>query len=107
MALICLSVIGKKYRQEGRLKSAIQRGLFAVAAVAVLFGAGAANAQQYPSQDIHFICGFAPGSGADIIVRFYAEKVRVLSGRNIIVENRVGAIGNIATEYVARSKPDG
>ena len=89
------------------MKSAIHRGLSAIAIAAALFGAGAAKAQQYPSQDIHFICGFAPGSGADIIVRFYAEKVRVLSGRNIIVENRVGAIGNIATEYVARSKPDG
>ena len=67
------------------MKSAIHRGLSAIAIAAALFGAGAAKAQQYPSQDIHFICGFAPGSGADIIVRFYAEKVRVLSGRNIIV----------------------
>ncbi len=66
-----------------------------------------ALAQQYPSQDIHFICGFAAGSGADIIVRFFSEKIRVLSGRQVIVENKVGAIGNIATEYVARSKPDG
>jgi tripartite-type tricarboxylate transporter receptor subunit TctC len=78
----------------------------AVLPAAGLFPAPAL-AQQYPAQDIHFICGFAPGSGADIIVRFYAEKVRVLSGRSIIVENKVGAIGNIATEYVARSKPDG
>ena len=89
------------------MKSAVHQGLRALAFAAALLGAGAAKAQQYPSQDIHFICGFAAGSGADIIVRFYAEKIRVLSGRNIIVENRVGAIGNIATEYVARSKPDG
>jgi len=66
-----------------------------------------AVAQAYPSQDIHFICGFAPGSGADVIVRFFAEKVRVLAGRPVIVENKVGALGNIATEYVARAKPDG
>jgi tripartite-type tricarboxylate transporter receptor subunit TctC len=69
--------------------------------------ASPALAQAYPSQDIHFICGFAPGSGADVLVRFFAEKVRVLSGRNVIVENKVGALGNIATEYVARAKPDG
>jgi len=68
---------------------------------------GGAMAQAYPSQDIHFICGFAAGSGADVIVRFFAEKVRTLSGRSVIVENKVGALGNIATEYVARSKPDG
>lgn len=66
-----------------------------------------ALAQAYPSQDVHFICGFAAGSGADIIVRFFSEKLRHQFGRSIIVENRPGAIGNIATEYVARSKPDG
>ncbi len=65
------------------------------------------SAQQYPAQDIHFICAFPPGSGADVLVRFFAEKVRPLTGKNIIVENRAGAGGNIALEYVARSKPDG
>ena len=64
-------------------------------------------AQTYPSQDVHFICGFAAGSGADIIVRFFAEKMRPLMGHSIIVENKPGAIGNIATEYTARAKPDG
>ncbi|HSR78588.1 MAG TPA: tripartite tricarboxylate transporter substrate binding protein [Xanthobacteraceae bacterium] len=64
-------------------------------------------AQTYPTQDVHFICAFAAGSGADIIVRYFSEKMRPLMGRSIIVENRVGAIGNLATEYVARSKPDG
>ena len=32
-----------------------------------------APAQTYPSQDLHFICGFPPGSGADVLVRYYAE----------------------------------
>jgi tripartite-type tricarboxylate transporter receptor subunit TctC len=66
-----------------------------------------ATAQQYPAQDIHLICGFAAGSGADVIVRFIGEKMKTLSGRAVIVENKPGAGGNIATEYVARSKPDG
>jgi len=66
-----------------------------------------ALAQNYPSQDVHFICAFPAGSGADVIVRWYAEKVRPIMGHNIIVENKVGAIGNLATEYTARSKPDG
>jgi tripartite-type tricarboxylate transporter receptor subunit TctC len=61
----------------------------------------------YPSQDVHFICAFPAGSGADIIVRWYGEKLRPIFGRAILVENRVGAIGNLATEYTARSKPDG
>jgi tripartite-type tricarboxylate transporter receptor subunit TctC len=66
-----------------------------------------AFAQDYPSQDIHLICGFPPGSGADIFVRYFGEKLRPVAGRNVIVENKVGAASNIATEYVARSKPDG
>src|SRR3569833_2205117 len=66
-----------------------------------------ATAQDYPSQDIHFIVGFAAGSGPDVIARFVAEKMRARLNRTIIVENKVGAGGNIASEYVARAKPDG
>jgi tripartite-type tricarboxylate transporter receptor subunit TctC len=66
-----------------------------------------AQAQAYPSQDIRFICAFPPGSGADVLVRFFAEKLRPIVNRTVIVENKSGAGGNIATEYVARSKPDG
>ena len=80
-------------------------GAVALAALAIAPQAKAADV--LPPGDIHFICGYAAGSGADIIVRFMSEKLRAIVGRNIIVENKPGAIGNIATEYVARSKPDG
>jgi tripartite-type tricarboxylate transporter receptor subunit TctC len=79
----------------------------AVAAVLAFSPPAAKAADALPPGDIHFICGYAAGSGADIIVRFVAEKLRPIVGRSIIVENKAGAIGNIATEYVARSKPDG
>jgi tripartite-type tricarboxylate transporter receptor subunit TctC len=78
---------------------------FAVAAVAG--GVREVRAQDYPSQDIRLICGFPAGSGADIFVRYFAEKLRPLAGRTVIVENKVGAASNIATEFVAKSKPDG
>ncbi|MDF2117671.1 tripartite tricarboxylate transporter substrate binding protein [Roseiarcaceae bacterium H3SJ34-1] len=68
---------------------------------------GIGHSQEYPSQDIHFIVGFAPGSGPDVITRWVAEKMRPSIGRTIVIENKVGAGGNIATEYVARAKPDG
>ena len=61
----------------------------------------------WPSHEIHSICGFPPGSGADVFVRFYNKKLEDMIGKTIITENKVGAFGNIATEYVARSKPDG
>jgi tripartite-type tricarboxylate transporter receptor subunit TctC len=79
----------------------------ALALAAVLGGAGEARAQEYPSQDIRLICGFPPGSGADVFVRYFAEKLRPIAGRTVIVENKPGAASNIATEYVAKSKPDG
>jgi tripartite-type tricarboxylate transporter receptor subunit TctC len=69
--------------------------------------ASPAPAQTYPSQDIHFICGFAPGSGADVLVRYYAEQIRPLAGRAVIVENKPGAQGQIAMETLVRAKPDG
>jgi tripartite-type tricarboxylate transporter receptor subunit TctC len=78
----------------------------AVVIAAVSF-AVPAFAQQYPSQDIHFVTGFPPGSGADVITRFFAEKMRILTGRAVVVENKVGAAGGIAIEYTAKAKPDG
>lgn len=65
------------------------------------------SSQEYPTQQIRFITGFPPGSGADVVTRFTAEKIREVAGANIIVENRVGAAGGLAMETVARAKPDG
>src|ERR1700761_781791 len=75
--------------------------------LALLLAAAPAAAQTYPSADIHLICGYPAGSGADIIVRYYAEKLRPLTGRTVLVDNKTGAMGNIATEYAARARPDG
>jgi tripartite-type tricarboxylate transporter receptor subunit TctC len=78
------------------------------AAALAPFGAGlSARAQSYPSEDIRLICAFPAGSGADVLVRFFAEKLKPLANRTVIVENKVGAAGWIAIEHVARSKPDG
>src|ERR1041384_1178803 len=74
---------------------------------ALLLCPAATRAQPYPSQDIHLISAFPAGSGADVLVRYFAEKLRPLTGRTVLVENKAGAGGNIATEYTARSKPDG
>ena len=79
----------------------------ALTAASAIGFARQALAQQYPAQDLHFVTGGAAGSGADLIVRYFADKIRPMAGRNIIVENRLGAGGNLAIEYVARAKPDG
>jgi tripartite-type tricarboxylate transporter receptor subunit TctC len=75
--------------------------------LATIAAPDATRANDYPSQDIRFICGFPAGSGADVLVRYFGEKVRAAAGRTVIVENKTGAAGNIAAEYTARAKPDG
>jgi tripartite-type tricarboxylate transporter receptor subunit TctC len=65
------------------------------------------HAQSYPTQDVHVIVGFAPGSGPDITARFLSDKLQQKFGKPFLVENKPGAVGNIATEYVARARPDG
>src|SRR5262245_1447957 len=79
----------------------------AAAPLLALQGPGLAQDAPYPSKVISSVCMFAPGTGADIFVRFYARKLQELANQTVIVENKVGMAGNIATEYVARSKPDG
>jgi tripartite-type tricarboxylate transporter receptor subunit TctC len=81
--------------------------LIGAAAASIAVGVPSAFGQAYPSQDLHFISAFGAGTGADLLARYFADKIRPLAGRAIIVENRPGALGNIATEYVARAKPDG
>ncbi len=75
---------------------------------AVLFAAALpATAQEYPTREITTICPFAPGSGADVLVRFLANKLGQELGKTIIVDNKPGAQGALATEAVAKAKPDG
>ena len=76
-------------------------------AVLLALAASSAAAQEYPARDIRSICNFAPGSGADIIVRYYSDKLAKLAGKPVIVENKPGANGAIATADLARAKPDG
>ena len=63
--------------------------------------------EKYPSKVIHFICSFPPGSGADIMVRFFADKIGKNTGHVIIVENRPGGGGMLALTVIARAVPDG
>jgi len=61
----------------------------------------------FPSGTVTFVCAFPAGSGADVIVRFFAQRLTEITKATIIVENRPGAAGNLAAQYVVRSKPDG
>jgi len=75
-------------------------------AASILPGAGA-RAADYPDRPIRFVVGFAPGGGTDTTARAMTPKLTELLGQQVIVDNRPGATGNIATEIVARANPDG
>jgi tripartite-type tricarboxylate transporter receptor subunit TctC len=66
-----------------------------------------AGAQDYPAREIRSICNFAPGSGADIVVRYYSDALAKLAGRPVVVDNKPGAQGLLASDFVAKSRPDG
>jgi len=75
--------------------------------VAVLSIGTAFSAEPYPVRPIRMIVGFAPGGGTDLTARPVAQKLSELLGQQVIVENRPGAAGNIATEQVVKAAPDG
>ncbi|WP_312413648.1 tripartite tricarboxylate transporter substrate binding protein [Comamonas sp.] len=75
-----------------------------VATLAALWAStGALAADNWPSKPLHLVVGFPAGSSPDLTARALAEPLEKALGQPIIVENKVGAGGNIAAEYVARA----
>jgi tripartite-type tricarboxylate transporter receptor subunit TctC len=64
-------------------------------------------AQGYPDRPVRIVHGFAPGGGADLMLRAIQPKANELLGQQIIVDYRPGAGGNVAMETVSRAAPDG
>lgn len=81
--------------------------LHAILAAFLLTAATAANAQNYPTRPVALLQGFGAGGNADTIARIVAEPLSRRLGQQVIVEARPGAGGNIASERVAKSAPDG
>jgi tripartite-type tricarboxylate transporter receptor subunit TctC len=87
------------------LRSAVCGALALLTAAFVT--APAVAQEKYPSKELHFICSFPPGSGADVMVRFFADKISKKTGNVIVVENRPGGGGMLALTTTARAAPDG
>lgn len=81
--------------------------LLVVAGTVFAHSAPSAAAENYPVKVIRLIVANAPGGGADLVARVLAEKLARPLGRQIIVENRPGASGQIGADYVAKAAPDG
>ena len=83
--------------------AALAAGAQALRPVAAL----AQGASNFPNKPIRFIVGFAAGGGTDTLTRIVAAKASEILGQTVIVENRTGAGGQIAVEYVQNQPKDG
>lgn len=82
--------------------------LITASALAVLsFAAGQVFAAEYPVRPIRLLVPFPAGGGADTLARIFAPRFGEALGQQVVVDNRSGAAGNIATEIVAKAAPDG
>src|SRR5215813_8560258 len=86
---------------------ALVRRLLLCAAIGTLALTAPASAQEYPAKPIHLVVGFAAGGGNDIIARVFGQKLSESLGQPVIVENKPGGGAIVATDYVAKSTPDG
>ena len=77
------------------------------AGMAGLAAPALAQSNIWPAGPIRFIGIFPPGGGTDILSRLWCQKISEITGEQFIVENRSGSAGNIGTEAIARSAPDG
>jgi tripartite-type tricarboxylate transporter receptor subunit TctC len=84
-----------------------RRAMLLAAGTGMALTARAQTAPTYPSQMVKIVVPFAPGATADALARRLAQKLQQAWKRPVIVENRPGAGGSIATQFVARSAPDG
>src|SRR5262245_4905479 len=79
----------------------------AMAVLALSLAAPALAQNDYPTRPIRFIAANAPGGGLDITARAISPRLAAVFGQQVIVDNRAGAAGSVASEIVAKSLPDG
>src|ERR1043166_8391270 len=66
-----------------------------------------AGAQNYPVRPVRLIAPFAPGGGLDATARLIAQRLTVVFGQSVVVDNRPAVDGIVGTEMVAKANPDG
>src|SRR5437868_5426784 len=84
----------------------LKRLLYAALLAQVVWISGA-HADAYPDKPVRLIIGFPPGVVDDFIARVIAPRLSDRLGQNVVVDNRAGAVGNLAATMVAHAMPDG
>ena len=101
------------YRSPGfkRMKTSCRYAVISAFLGLAGFAATAARAQEdpakYPTRAIHIVVGFTPGGGNDLIARIIGQKLSDSLGQPVVIDNKPGGGAIVATEYVAKSQPDG
>jgi len=90
-----------------KLRNPLLRMLALVILAASAPGLAQAQAGGYPNKPIKIVVPFPPGGATDIIARVIGQRISEQMGQSVIIENKAGANGNIASEYVAKAAPDG
>jgi len=85
----------------------IARSLIALAAVIAALGGAQAQVQDYPNRPITLVVPYAAGGGNDVMARIVGEKMSKTLGQQVVIDNRAGAGGALATRQVAKAAPDG
>src|SRR5262249_59241912 len=78
-----------------------------VVLVLLACGMPAARAADYPTRPVTLVVAFTPGGASDVLARILGRKFEQILGQPFVIDNRLGAGGNVAAEAVARAAPDG
>ncbi|HZX86024.1 MAG TPA: tripartite tricarboxylate transporter substrate-binding protein, partial [Reyranella sp.] len=84
-----------------------RRHLILASLAASAAGGASVSAQTFPSQPVKVVVPFPPGGGTDALARAIQEPMQKALGQPVIIDNKGGAGGNLAHDYVAKQPPDG
>ena len=87
--------------------SPLRRRALIAASGAALAAPASAQRANWPNQPVRFIGIFPPGGATDVLSRIWCQRMSEITGHQFVVENRTGSGGNVGTEAIARSTPDG
>ena len=85
----------------------VTKYLIALAALFPLLASPSFADDTYPTRPIHLVVGFAPGSSVDVVGRVIGGTLGKILGQTVVIDNRAGATGMIATDFVSRAPKDG